>query len=250
MHFCVESLSELHLLGHLCVDSASMHALQIFQVISQSVRPRCVANRQRSWARDHMKPLNIQKIVSDVCNTAVLQLPNYAQAVQLPVLTHIEEEYKSYRKWHTRPKQACLRSFYRDVSPQIQHLICHLFCMQTMLIALLGAAGGASSLGNGHRAIQRGVQRVRHLQPVRVSHGQAPAQTVVSPPHHQSDCHQGSPGQHTENSCITKALTAKRRSYRKLYYRDTVAFLHQAMLLVKMYRLILHSARLPQALQM
>ncbi|CAL5228160.1 g11240 [Coccomyxa viridis] len=31
MHFCVESLSELHLLGHLCVDSASMHALQIFQ---------------------------------------------------------------------------------------------------------------------------------------------------------------------------------------------------------------------------
>ena len=32
MHFCVESLSELHLLGHLCVDLASMHALQIFQV--------------------------------------------------------------------------------------------------------------------------------------------------------------------------------------------------------------------------
>ena len=36
MHFCVESLSELHLLGHLCVDSASMHALQIFQVHIQS----------------------------------------------------------------------------------------------------------------------------------------------------------------------------------------------------------------------
>lgn len=36
MHFCVESLSELHLLGHLCVDSASMHALQIFQVHAQS----------------------------------------------------------------------------------------------------------------------------------------------------------------------------------------------------------------------
>ena len=32
MYFCVESLSELHLQGHLCVDSASMHALQIFQV--------------------------------------------------------------------------------------------------------------------------------------------------------------------------------------------------------------------------
>ena len=32
MQFCVESLSELHLLGHLYVDSASMHALQIFQV--------------------------------------------------------------------------------------------------------------------------------------------------------------------------------------------------------------------------
>lgn len=32
MHFWVESLSELHLLGHLCVDSASMQALQIFQV--------------------------------------------------------------------------------------------------------------------------------------------------------------------------------------------------------------------------
>lgn len=32
MHFCVESLSELHLLGHLYVDSASMHALQVFQV--------------------------------------------------------------------------------------------------------------------------------------------------------------------------------------------------------------------------
>ena len=36
MHFCVENLSELHLLGHLCVDSASMHALQIFQVHLQS----------------------------------------------------------------------------------------------------------------------------------------------------------------------------------------------------------------------
>ena len=35
IHFCVEGLSELHLLGHLCVDSASMHALQIFQVIPQ-----------------------------------------------------------------------------------------------------------------------------------------------------------------------------------------------------------------------
>ena len=31
-HFWVESLSELHLLGHLCVDSASMQALQLFQV--------------------------------------------------------------------------------------------------------------------------------------------------------------------------------------------------------------------------
>ena len=32
VHFWVECASELHLLGHLCVDSASMHALQIFQV--------------------------------------------------------------------------------------------------------------------------------------------------------------------------------------------------------------------------
>ena len=32
MHFWVEGLSELHLLGHLWVDSASMQALQIFQV--------------------------------------------------------------------------------------------------------------------------------------------------------------------------------------------------------------------------
>ena len=31
-HFWVESLSALHLLGHLHVDAASMHALQIFQV--------------------------------------------------------------------------------------------------------------------------------------------------------------------------------------------------------------------------
>ena len=31
-HFWVEGLSALHLLGHLHVDAASMHALQIFQV--------------------------------------------------------------------------------------------------------------------------------------------------------------------------------------------------------------------------
>jgi len=36
-HFWVESLSELHLLGHLCVDSASMQALQLFQVHSTQV---------------------------------------------------------------------------------------------------------------------------------------------------------------------------------------------------------------------
>ena len=35
MHFWVEGLSELHLQGHLCVDSASMQALQIFQVSSR-----------------------------------------------------------------------------------------------------------------------------------------------------------------------------------------------------------------------
>ena len=34
MHFWVENLSELHLLGHLCVDTASMQALQLFQVHS------------------------------------------------------------------------------------------------------------------------------------------------------------------------------------------------------------------------
>lgn len=32
VHFWVEILSALHLLGHLHVDAASMHALQIFQV--------------------------------------------------------------------------------------------------------------------------------------------------------------------------------------------------------------------------
>ena len=35
-HFWVESLSELHLLGHLCVDSASMQALQLFQVVDST----------------------------------------------------------------------------------------------------------------------------------------------------------------------------------------------------------------------
>ncbi len=37
------------------------------------------------------------------------------------------------------------------------------------VILLLGTAGGAPSLSNGHRSVQGRLQRVWHLQPVRVS---------------------------------------------------------------------------------
>ena len=69
------------------------------------------------------------------------------------------------------------------------------YSMRALLDQHFVDAGRAAPIGNGHWAAEGRLQRIWHLQSVRVVHGQAPAQTLVPAAHHQSHRHPRPPGQ-------------------------------------------------------